>query len=226
MISSSILVILLGAVFIMAEEIDREKIVEQCANENGLKPEDLDKWMNNQQNPTDQILCFMKCCHERDGSLKEDGKWNIDLLDEHLKGFNLVNDSLKVEIKNCFNNLPPIKSCTDMKAANKCIPEIKFRNCTAEYSLTEKDFEDYDKDPKNPSERMLCYFKCYSETGNMLYPDGTLNKKFLDELIDGAKDLKEEEKIETVKCIAGMSPVETCLDFKIFVQCMNHLKLF
>ncbi|KAL3271726.1 hypothetical protein HHI36_022197 [Cryptolaemus montrouzieri] len=215
-----------AVVLTAAEEIDKEKIVKECTDENGLKQEDFDNWMKDQDNPTEKMLCFMKCCHEKDGSLKKDGKWDIEALGINTKTMLFANDSVKAEIRDCFSKVPPVKTCADMKAAHKCVPESKLRNCTAEFNVMPEDFEKFEKEPENASEKMLCYIKCNSEVNNMINADGIVNLKLLTDFMKRNKNLKDKEKMDAEKCLGDMKPVKSCADVKPFIHCMYDLKMF
>lgn len=110
--------------FLFKEEIDEDSIVAECAKQNGLSDEDLKKWIDYEKENEEKYFCFMLCCHQKDGSLDKDGKWNQNFLDQHLDEMYLYNSTLKTQIKECFSNIPPIRKCEDMKSVEKCIPEI------------------------------------------------------------------------------------------------------
>ncbi|XP_045468205.1 uncharacterized protein LOC123676374 [Harmonia axyridis] len=211
---------------VISADVDRELIVAECAQQNGLSEEDLEKWINYQKNSEEKFLCFMLCCHQKDRSLDMDGKWDQKFLSQHLNDMYLINNTLKTQVMECFANIPPIRTCLDMKLIEKCIPAMKIRNCPDEYGINQQDIGNFTKNPSEPSEKMLCYLKCSSENDDLIFEDGTLNMNFLKELIDRMDDMKEEEKNSVEECLSKVPPVKSCRDFLPFAKCVQNMNLF
>ncbi|XP_044764559.1 uncharacterized protein LOC123321121 [Coccinella septempunctata] len=207
-------------------DIYRGQIVDECAEKNGLSDDDLEKWISYQKSTEDKFLCFMLCCHQKDGSLNEDGKWNQQFLEKHLNEMYLINNTLKSQIMQCFSDIPPIQSCQDMRSVEHCIPEIKIRNCRDEFGISNEDVDSFAKNPSDPSDKMLCYLKCSSENDNLIFEDGSLNHNFLRELIERSVDMGDQEKHLVEDCLSKIPPVRSCSDFKPFARCVVKMNLF
>ncbi|KAK9892384.1 hypothetical protein WA026_019836 [Henosepilachna vigintioctopunctata] len=203
---------------------DDQKILRQCASTTDLR---MDEWLEylDTRNASEKTLCTLKCMHEKEGSLGENGEWNIKFIEKKLSSMLMVQNSMKKQILDCVSNLPPIQKCVGILEIDKCITNIKVRNCSGEFYISQGDYKEYRKDFRNPSERMMCFLKCTAERDDVISSSGKTNIQLLNKIVDSGTFMSEEMKLKVKKCFSEVPEIKSCSDYKPFHICTLGMKM-
>ncbi|XP_044763299.1 uncharacterized protein LOC123320162 [Coccinella septempunctata] len=101
------------------------RVLRSCRIEHHIPFDGMAVGKNRQnfENPTKNVLCFMKCIADKDDSLDEIGKVKIESLEKSLAAMNFE-DTVLEKVKKCVMKLPPVKQCEDMREFLKCLPNF------------------------------------------------------------------------------------------------------
>ncbi|KAH0821503.1 hypothetical protein GEV33_001288 [Tenebrio molitor] len=92
-----------------------------CMNETGTTAEILRDYQSTDENPKEEVLCFIKCTFEKLGFIKEDGSICIETMqkEEFPEGIK----EIKEETYECLKEIPKVTSCEDAIALEKCFDD-------------------------------------------------------------------------------------------------------
>ncbi|XP_044761670.1 uncharacterized protein LOC123318953 isoform X2 [Coccinella septempunctata] len=96
--------------------------------------------------------------------------------------------------------------------------------CAKEHNIDQPDFEELKKNPIDPPEKMLCFFKCEYERVGALNADKTVDAdKLVEELVKWRR-LRETAKNEIKECVQKLTvPVNSCPDVKPYHLCVHNV---
>ncbi|XP_045460014.1 uncharacterized protein LOC123670565 [Harmonia axyridis] len=95
--------------------------------------------------------------------------------------------------------------------------------CAKELNVEKNDWVEFKKDPTNPAEKLLCFFKCEYTRSGALKEDKTLNADKLIQHIEEWRILKATTKSEIKECVQKLTiPVNTCADVKPYHICVHN----
>nr|UYB94422.1 odorant-binding protein 20 [Lytta caraganae] len=91
----------------------------ECLEETGIDLATIENYRSGIDQPTEQVLCFIKCTFEKSELLKSDG--SIDL--SRLKSTHIMdlNEDNNQKIYECVAKLPPIHRCDDIVELEECL---------------------------------------------------------------------------------------------------------
>ncbi|KAK9892351.1 hypothetical protein WA026_019805 [Henosepilachna vigintioctopunctata] len=72
------------------------------------------------KDPTDKILCFLKCTAEKDGTLDEAGNVEMKNIDKIIAMMKLKSED-ENSIKDCIRKVSVVKTCADFRNIMKCM---------------------------------------------------------------------------------------------------------
>jgi hypothetical protein len=90
-------------------------------NETGATTEILRDHLPTDENPKEEVLCFIKCSFEKLGFIKEDGSVCIKTMqkDEFPEG----TKETREKTYECLKGIPKVTSCQDVIALEKCFDD-------------------------------------------------------------------------------------------------------
>nr|WAU17042.1 odorant binding protein [Hippodamia variegata] len=100
------------------------QILFYCRRKASVPVEDLINIHRLWDKPSNNLLCYMKCVSENDGSLKKNGEVNEESLDKFLKAMEF-DEVLVKKVKECVRQVPLVKTCEDMRNLTQCYPDLK-----------------------------------------------------------------------------------------------------
>lgn len=74
-----------------------------------------------------------------------------------------------------------------------------------------------------PTEKILCYFKCVYEENGSLNSDGIITIDKMIENINSRRPLTEDSKTAIKECLKDVKPIKTCGDLKPTYQCLDKI---
>nr|AIX97054.1 odorant-binding protein 8 [Dastarcus helophoroides] len=102
------------------EATDEEmQFFKECAEENGIEYKDMRDYSF--KDVPEELHCYIKCFAEKGGYLDDNGKFNIEKARarDHGNGEEALEKAYQ-----CLENLSPVKSCSDMEPALKCVEDV------------------------------------------------------------------------------------------------------
>ncbi|KAK9892355.1 hypothetical protein WA026_019808 [Henosepilachna vigintioctopunctata] len=116
---------LIGAIYAEKElSEEKKKAVEvliECGKKWDISEEEFQNMDQLMKDPTDKILCFLKCTAEKDGTLDEAGNVEMKKIDRITAMMKLKHDE-ENSIKECFRKVSKVKTCADFRNIMKCMP--------------------------------------------------------------------------------------------------------
>ncbi|XP_050501752.1 uncharacterized protein LOC126881504 [Diabrotica virgifera virgifera] len=95
---------------------------DECLKESGASADDL------KVSPfkmSHEIICFLKCHHEKAENIDKDGKIKPDLLIKQIKEHMELTANQEKSILDCLGKVPKINVCEDIKEVYKCLKALK-----------------------------------------------------------------------------------------------------
>ncbi|KAK9892353.1 hypothetical protein WA026_019806 [Henosepilachna vigintioctopunctata] len=93
----------------------------QCGKKWDISEEEFQNMDQLVKDPTDKILCFLKCASEKQGTLDEAGNVEIKNVDKMIAMMKLKSED-ENSIKDCIRKVSKVKSCEDFRNITKCLP--------------------------------------------------------------------------------------------------------
>ncbi|KAL3271734.1 hypothetical protein HHI36_022204 [Cryptolaemus montrouzieri] len=188
--------------------------------ERGITLRDWEQYAADKDIPSEQILCFFKCAHERDGSIDSNGMVILEEVNKSLMTWKAFKQPHIHHINKCLKTVPPIKTCSDMKAFNHCIKMALESSCEIEAGFTFLDWDEFSTAPLAPTEKMLCFFKCMYEKSGSIDSLGSIVLDKIDADIDRLAYLEDHQKSNVKSCLIKLPPVKTCQDMRTIIECI------
>ncbi|XP_044760945.1 uncharacterized protein LOC123318399, partial [Coccinella septempunctata] len=96
--------------------------------------------------------------------------------------------------------------------------------CEKELNVSKQDWDELNKNPAEPAEKLLCFFKCEYERVGVLNADKTVDAEKFVEKVGKYRDLGETEKNEIKKCVQKLTvSVNNCPDTKPYHLCVHQV---
>ncbi|XP_044762222.1 uncharacterized protein LOC123319369 [Coccinella septempunctata] len=104
-----------------------------------------------------------------------------------------------------------------------CVAAAEKGKCAKELNVDKPDWDEFRKNPTEPAEKLLCFFKCEYEGSGVFNADKTVNVDKLIAHIEKWKVLQETTKKEIKECVQKLTvPVNSCSDVKPYHLCVHH----
>ncbi|KAK9892350.1 hypothetical protein WA026_019804 [Henosepilachna vigintioctopunctata] len=115
--------LLIGAIYAEKELSEEGKKLEEvfieCAKKWNISKEELknkNQWM---KDPTEKVLCFLKCRAEKDGTLDKAGNVQMKTIDRAIAKLKMKSDDIN-SFRECIRKVSRVKTCADMRNLFMC----------------------------------------------------------------------------------------------------------
>ncbi|KAK9892356.1 hypothetical protein WA026_019809 [Henosepilachna vigintioctopunctata] len=115
---------LIGAIYAEKELSEEEKkaveVLIECGKKWDISEEEIKNIEQLAKDPTEKILCFLKCTSEKDGTLDEAGNVQMKYINKIVAMMKLKNED-ENSIKECMRKVSQVTTCADMRNITKCM---------------------------------------------------------------------------------------------------------
>lgn len=95
--------------------------MKNCTEEFPISKKDLEEYTLNRNEPSEKMLCYLKCNAENDDMIFEDGSLNMNFLKAIIDRSTHMSTEEKEKVEECLSKVPLVRNCNDFESFTSCV---------------------------------------------------------------------------------------------------------